>query len=110
MSGSIDLYSFVYRGVLADEALRQTIPSQETDSNEPESDVRRRMPLESMDDALVLAARKMAWVYVAIASFENSVRAFVEERLLEKVGADWWSSAVSTSISRLLKKSPNQAD
>lgn len=45
----------------------------------------------------------MAWVYVAIAAFENSVRAFVEERLIEKVGANWWDSAVSTDIK-------NQAD
>lgn len=98
MSSNIDLYSFVYRGVLADEALRQAIPSPETDSNEPEADIRRRMPLESMDDALVMAARKMAWVYVAIASFENSVRAFVEERLLEKIGSDWWTSAISAGM------------
>lgn len=103
MSGQIDLYSFVYRGVLADEALRQAIPAQDSDSNEPEADVRRRMPLESIDDALVSGARKMAWVYVAIAAFENSVRAFVEERLLEKVGANWWDSAISAEIR-------NQAD
>jgi hypothetical protein len=37
----------------------------------------------------------MAWVYTAIAAFENSVRAFIEERLLEKVGATWWDTAVS---------------
>lgn len=98
MTGDIDLYSFVYRGVLADEALRHTIPSTEASPTEPEADIRRRMPLESIDDALVSAARRMAWVYVAIASFENSVRAFVEERLLEKVGADWWTSAVSAGI------------
>lgn len=98
MSGQMDLYSFVYRGVLADEALRHTIPTQDSSSSEPEADVRRRMPLESIDDALVSAARKMAWIYVAIAAFENSVRAFVEERLLEKVGANWWETAVSAEV------------
>lgn len=98
MKDHIDLYSFVYRGVLTDEALRLAIPVRESDSNEPEDDVRRRMPLESIDDGLVLAARKMAWVYVAIAAFENSVRAFVEERLLEKVGDNWWDSAISAEI------------
>lgn len=98
MSDQLDLYSFVYRGVLADEALRRAIPSQESSPNEPEEDVRRRMPLESMDDGLVLGARKMAWVYVAVAAFENSVRAFVEERLVEKVGDNWWDSAVSNEI------------
>jgi Swt1-like HEPN len=98
MSGQIDLYSFVYRGVLADEALRHAIPIPEADVREPEADIRRRMPLDSIDDSLVLAARKMAWVYVAIAAFENSVRTFVEERLVEKVGADWWDSAISADI------------
>lgn len=98
MTGQLDLYSFVYRGVLAGEALRHAAPLPEVDSNEPEEDVRRRMPIEAMDDGLVLAARKMAWVYVAIAAFENSVRSFVEERLLEKVGDNWWESAVSNDI------------
>lgn len=98
MSPEIDVYSFVYRGILADEALRHTVPSQQKDSSEPEEDIRRRMPLESIDDALVAGARKMAWVYVAIAAFENSVRAFVEERLVEKIGANWWDSAVSTEV------------
>ncbi|HEY0681073.1 MAG TPA: Swt1 family HEPN domain-containing protein [Steroidobacter sp.] len=98
MSGQLDLYSFVYRGVLAEESLRRSIPSSDNDPNEPEEDVRRRMPLESIDDGLVLAARKMAWIYVAIAAFENSVRVFVGERLLEKVGEDWWDSVVSNEI------------
>lgn len=98
MSREVDLYSFVYRGVLADEAVRHAMPPQEVDEREPESDVRRRMPLEAIDDALVFGAQKMSSVYVAIAAFENSVRAFVEERLLEKVGENWWDSAVSEDI------------
>jgi hypothetical protein len=74
------------------------VPTPEVASSELEADVQRRMPLESIDDALVMAARKMSSVYVAIAAFENSVRAFVEERLLEKVGAHWWDNAVSDEI------------
>lgn len=95
----MDLYAFVYRGVLADEAIRQALPSvDDSDAKQPERDIQRRMPLDSLDDGLVLAARKMAWVYTAIAAFENSVRSFIEERLLEKVGATWWDTAVSSSI------------
>jgi len=96
----MDLYAFVYRGVLADEALRQAIPVQDNDPKEPEADIRIRMPLEAMDDGLVSAARKMAWVYVAIAAFENGVRSFLEERLLEKVGANWWDTAISNEIKK----------
>jgi len=40
----------------------------------------------------------MATVYIAIAAFENTVRDFVTSRLLEVVGADWWSTAVSEKI------------
>jgi hypothetical protein len=98
MRPTLDLYSFVYRGLLADEAVRLALPLQESDSKQPEMDIQRRMPLEVLDDALLSGARKMAWVYVAIAAFENSVRAFVEERLLEKVGANWWKTAVSSTI------------
>ncbi len=100
MKGSrVDLYAFVYRGVLAGEAIRQALPStDDSDAKQPERDIQRRMPLDTLDDALVLAARKMAWVYIAIAAFENSVRSFIEERLLEKVGASWWDTAVSSSI------------
>ncbi|PYV62721.1 MAG: hypothetical protein DMG97_39645, partial [Acidobacteria bacterium] len=39
-----------------------------------------------------------AVVYVAIAAFENSVREFVSKVLLENIGADWWTTAVSDKI------------
>jgi len=94
----LDLYAFVYRGVLANEAIRNAVPAEAGDPREPEQDIQRRMPVELLDDNLVLAARKMASVYVAIAAFENSVRTFIEERLLEKVGANWWDTAVSNDI------------
>lgn len=94
----MDLYSFVYRGVLVDEAIRRALPSNETDAKQPEADIRRRMPLDILDESLVASAQKMAWVYVAIAAFENSARSFIEERLLEKVGASWWDTNVSTAI------------
>jgi HEPN superfamily Swt1-like protein len=94
----VDLYSFVYRGVLADEAIRQLRRVDGVDPKQPEADIQRRLPLEILEDAHVLAARRMSWVYTAIAAFENGVRSFIEERLLEKVGATWWDSAVSAGI------------
>ncbi len=96
----MDLYSFVYRGALAEEAIRHALPPVDQTSIEPEEDIKRRLPLQALDDSLVLAARKMAWVYVAVAAFENSVRAFIEERLLEKVGANWFDSAISNEIKK----------
>lgn len=94
----MDLYSFVYRGVLVDEAVRQALPSERTEPKQTEMDFERRMPLSILEDSHVLAARKMSWIYIAIAAFENGVRTFIEERLLEKVGANWWDTTVSSTI------------
>lgn len=94
----MDLYSFVYRGILANESIRNALPTQAGDPRELDEDIQRRMPLELLDDNLVLGARKMATVYVAVAAFENGVRTFIEERLLEKVGANWWDTAISNDI------------
>ena len=55
------------------------------------------MPLGLFDDEVVSSARKMSSVYIAIASFENSVRTFIEERMREKAGANWWDN-VSPAI------------
>ena len=96
----MDLYAFVYCGVLADEAIRHAIPRPEDDSSEPELDIKRRMPLELFEDSTVSGPQKMAWVYVAIASFESNARTFIEERLFEKVGANWWDTAVSKEIKK----------
>ena len=47
-----------------------------------------------MDEDLVTSAQEMAVVYTAIAAFENSAREFIEKRLLEEVGEDWWAKSV----------------
>ncbi len=93
-----DLYSFVYRGILANEAIRLATPSNLDKEQAPEEDIRKRLPLDLFDDNIILSARKMSSIYIAIAAFENSVRAFIEERLLEKVGTNWWERAVSSDI------------
>jgi hypothetical protein len=36
----------------------------------------------------------MAAVYTAIAAFENAAREFIEKRLLEQVGPEWWVQCV----------------
>jgi hypothetical protein len=100
MTAELDLYSFVYRGVLAAESIRLATPATADARQDPEDDIQRRLPIDLFDDLLVTSARKMSWVYVAIAAFENSVRAFIEERLLEKVGSDWWERAVSAEVRR----------
>jgi Swt1-like HEPN len=94
-----DLYSFAFRGLLTEEALDKTnrINRLALSSN-VDADIARRLPIDALDEDLVSRATRMATVYIAIAAFENTVRHFVSARLLEEVGAAWWTAAVSEKI------------
>jgi hypothetical protein len=94
-----ELYAFTFRGILADTALDVTQRRRRaTFGGSEDTEVSRRLPIDSLDEELVARARKMASVYVAIAAFENTVREFVAKRLLEIEGADWWTKLVSEKI------------
>jgi len=96
---SSDLYSFVFRGLLTEEALDGTVRLRRFGlSAHLDAEIASRLPIEAFDEDLVSRAQRMAVVYVAIAAFENSVREFVSKVLLENIGADWWTTAVSDKI------------
>jgi|SRR5437667_1336837 len=96
---SSDLYSFVFRGLLTEEALDGTGRLRRFGlSAHLDAEIVSRLPIEAFDEDLVSRAQRMAVVYVAIAAFENSVREFVSKVLLENIGADWWTTAVSDKI------------
>jgi hypothetical protein len=94
-----DLYAFVFRGLLTEAALDKTERRQRFGlSQNVDLEVAKRLPIDLLDETLIVRAKKMATVYVAICSFENSVREFISKRLLEEVGADWWTNGVSEKI------------
>lgn len=94
-----DPYAFVFRGLLAEEALDKTERlSHVSLAGQVDREVASRLPLDLLEDQLLVRARRMATVYVAIAAFENTVREFVAKRLLELVGPDWWTTAVSEKV------------
>jgi len=94
-----DLYSFAFRAILTEEALDRTERNARLSlTSNVDSDIARRLPIEALDEDLVARAKRMATVYIAIAAFENTVRDFVSKRLLEAVGAAWWTVAVSEKI------------
>jgi hypothetical protein len=96
---SDELYAFAFRGLLSEEALDKTGRLRKASlSDHLDEEIAKRLPIESFDEDLVARARKMAVVYVAIAAFENSVREFVSKVLLEAMGENWWSQAVSEKI------------
>ena len=104
------LYSFVFRGLLTEEALdkagRQR-RSMFSDVWESEAAVRLGIPL--LDEELVRKSRKMAVVYTAICAFENSVREFISKKLLEEKGENWWELTVKPEI-RQKAESRKQAE
>lgn len=96
---SSDLYAFVFRGLLTEEALDKTGRLRRFGlSAHLDEEVATRLPIDAFDEDLVSRAQRMAVVYVAITAFENSVRQFVSKVLIENIGADWWTKAVSEKI------------
>lgn len=95
---STNLYNFVYRGQLAEEALDRAGRTNRRLAKFGEADTARLLSLDLLDDELVVQAKDMANVYVAIAAFENSVRSLISSVLLEQVGDNWWVSCVSEKI------------
>ncbi len=93
-----DLYAFAFRGLLTDQTLDRTPRLRRKSNGDLDPEVVRRLPVDVLDEEFVATAKRMAVVYVAIAAFENTVREFVVKRLLETIGADWWTKAVSEKI------------
>ena len=86
-------YSFIYRGLLARTAIANA-SGDDIGRADRVSEMAKRLPIGQMDDDIVGRAKEMAVIYTGIASFENSVRAFLQRRLLEEFGDDWWEKGV----------------
>jgi len=94
-----DIYSFVFCGLLAEEALdRSGRLNHLTLGSNLDKEVIDRLPLALLDEDLIVRAKRMATVYTAIAAFENTVRELVSKRLLEEIGESWWLNCVSEKI------------
>jgi hypothetical protein len=95
-----DVYAFVFRGLLTEEALDKAGRLVHRNSSLADSETEKRLSLQLLDEDIVAKARKMAAVYTAIAAFENSVRELITKKLLEELGEDWWEQGVSEKIRR----------
>lgn len=93
------LYSFVFKGILTEEALDKTGRLKKSKfGNEEFKKLHQALGIEELDEELVIKAQKMAIVYTAICAFENTVRQFVSKKLLENKGENWWQECVSEKI------------
>lgn len=98
MTDTNDLYGFVFRGSLAEEAAHRAAEDRSATPADHAEKIALKMPLDLLDKNFTISASKMVPVYIAIASFENSARKFIQDRLLEEVGADWWVKCVSAGV------------
>lgn len=93
-----DLYAFVFRGLLAEEALDRAGRSNGPTPGVASAEVAAALNLELLDSDLLQSAHAMGVVYAAIAAFENSIRRFVTKVLVDAHGLDWWTAKVSEKI------------
>lgn len=95
------LYAFVMRGELAKTSLQSTdIVPKYTSSEVIAKEYAKSLSLDLLDDECTEAAKLMATVYTAIATFENMVRQFVVKILMEHAGESWWEKCVPEKIRR----------
>jgi hypothetical protein len=86
-----DLYSFVYRGVLTEEALDKAGRRRRSHFGSEEArQTQKSLSYDFLDGELLNEAQRMAVVYAAIHAFENAVRALVSKGMAEKHGESWW--------------------
>jgi hypothetical protein len=100
MNGSSQLYEFAFRGFLAEEALDRAGRLHPNVAGALDEALAVRLGIETLDEAFLASARQMAVVYMAVCAFENPVRKFIGNVLLDKVGTTWWEEAASQSIRR----------
>jgi hypothetical protein len=107
MTQQIDLYGFVLRGDVAQDAVKRQIghasetgriDRESVSEEEDRAQIASRLPFDLIERELVDAAKKMSLVYTLMAAFENAARKFISDRLLEEKGAEWWESCVSSEI------------
>jgi hypothetical protein len=87
----VDLYSFVYRGVLTEEALDRVGRRRRNHFGAEEArSIQKSLSFDFLDADLLTEAQRMSLVYAAIHAFENTVRTLVTKAMAEKHGEGWW--------------------
>jgi hypothetical protein len=86
------VYEFIFRGLLSEESLDEVGRKNRRSIDLIDEELAKTLSLDLLDEEVVLSAKRMALVYAAIASFENTVRKLVAGVLAEAKGATWWDS------------------
>ena len=95
-----DLYSFVFRGQLAEEALDKA--GRKKYSTEEDAffseELAKKLHFNEIDSKYVEQSKTMLTVFATITAFENATREFVYGVLIENYKKDWWTKGVQKSI------------
>jgi hypothetical protein len=87
-----NLYSFVYRGLLADESLDKAGRIRKRHFGaEDAALVQKALSYHLLDPDLLSDAQRMSLVYAALHAFENNVRQLVIKAMAEHHHEAWWS-------------------
>ncbi|MCF7223793.1 Swt1 family HEPN domain-containing protein [Marilutibacter chinensis] len=103
----LDLYSFVYRGVLTEEALDKNGRWRRGHFGQEEArEAQKSLSYDFLDSDLLQEAQRMSVVYAAVHAFENAVRNLVTKAMAEANGEHWWQKVPE----RIRKSSKNRMD
>lgn len=95
----MDLYSYVFRGLVTEEALDKAgRKNKHAIKNVKIGEKFEQLGITLMDQGLIDKATESSAIYIAIHAFENTVRSFVTKKLQEEKGPDWWTSSVKAEI------------
>lgn len=94
-----DVYSFVFRGILADECLDKNgrleyYPEALYFSEE----IAKKLHLHEIDEKYVQKSKSMITVFTAITAFENATRDFVYSILYDNYSNEWWEKGIQKGI------------
>lgn len=104
MNRDSDIYSFVLRGWMCQTAVERCTSSKAPQRSHSADRIAKAMPRTGFDREVLYSAEKMSVIYATIAAFENSARKFIQDRLIEAVGADWWEQAIPENAKRDAEK------
>ena len=103
----LDLYSFVYRGVLTEEALDKNGRWRRGHFGAEEArEAQRSLSYDFLDSDLLQEAQRMSVVYAAVHAFENAVRNLVTKAMAEANDENWWQKVPE----RIRKSSKSRMD
>ena len=104
-----DLYSFVFRGQLAEEALAKAGHKQYSMEEAFFSEeLAQKLHYDEIDAKYVEQSKTMITVFATITAFENATREFVYATLVGAYGDDWWTKGINESIRKVAESRKDQ--